>query len=321
MRRMPTIDEEVCAQTRVRMDGDLSLADVRTLACKRADSWWTVLLVDPVAVRLVRWTARRTRITPDQVTWAALVVGLGAAGCFLRGGPGWLAAGALLYHLSFVLDCVDGKLARLQGSATLFGRWFEFALDRARVACSAVALMLGQSLHHGHTGVLALAVGVIFLDMFHSLNVLKTDQIRAAMRSELTQRPACRSTGSPVVVEQLPCGEGASGGEDGGTVDLHQGFRRRFPRYTRLRDRMLARRIHLRPVSGIEFRTAVFVVGPATGQVVAVTLLAGAALVIAEVAAICELLFSFRDFGLARARLAAAPRLLPEARGAATRQA
>ncbi|GAA1246883.1 hypothetical protein GCM10009665_42310 [Kitasatospora nipponensis] len=82
--------------------------DVRALTCKRLNAWWTVLLVDPVAVRLVHWTDRHTRITSDQVTWVSTLAGLGAAGRFARGDRGSLLAGARLYHLSFVLDCVDG---------------------------------------------------------------------------------------------------------------------------------------------------------------------------------------------------------------------
>ncbi|GAA1085759.1 hypothetical protein GCM10009665_80590 [Kitasatospora nipponensis] len=58
---------------------NITVAELRELVCKGRDSWWTVLLVDPVALRLVRWTDRHTEVTPDQVTWAALALGLGAA--------------------------------------------------------------------------------------------------------------------------------------------------------------------------------------------------------------------------------------------------
>src|SRR3954454_23195137 len=96
------------------------LAEVRRLTEKKRDAWWTVLLVDPVATPLVRWTARYTRLTPKQITWAALLLGLGAAACFALGDWTWLLVGAALYHLSFVLDCMDGKLARLTGNGSVF---------------------------------------------------------------------------------------------------------------------------------------------------------------------------------------------------------
>ncbi|NED79942.1 CDP-alcohol phosphatidyltransferase family protein, partial [Streptomyces sp. SID11233] len=49
--------------------------EVRKLVQKKRDAWWTVLLVDPLATPLVRLTARYTRITPNQITWAALILG------------------------------------------------------------------------------------------------------------------------------------------------------------------------------------------------------------------------------------------------------
>ncbi|GAA1173824.1 phosphatidylglycerophosphate synthase [Kitasatospora gansuensis] len=308
---MPTIDLQTRSDEPPGSGREISTAELRALVCKRHDAWWTVLLVDPLALRLVRWTDRHTEVTPDQVTAAALALGLGAAGCFVQGAPGWVLAGSLLYHLSFVLDCVDGKLARLQERDTLFGGWVDFALDRARVAYCAVALMTGQWLHQGDPWYLVLAVGVIFLDMFRSLNVLKIDQIRPAMREQITNHPGSRLAGPPVVLAQLTHQDVARAADCGGTVDLHRGFRHRFPWYTGFRDRMIKRRIRLHLVSGIEFQMAVFIVGPLLGQIVGVTLAAGAALVAFEAAVIYKLVLSFRDFDQAMTRLSATARALP----------
>ncbi len=93
-----------------------TLAEVRERTYKRRDAWWTVFLVDPLASRLVVWTANRTGITPNQITFGAGVLGAGAAVCFALASWPWLVAGAVLFHLSFVLDCMDGKIARLKGN-------------------------------------------------------------------------------------------------------------------------------------------------------------------------------------------------------------
>ncbi|MFE0222337.1 hypothetical protein ACFW0U_15975, partial [Streptomyces albidoflavus] len=69
------------------------LSEVRRLTEKKRDAWWTVLLVDPVATPLVRWTAKYARwVTPNQITWAALFLGLGAGG---GGGPGAAVVGVM----------------------------------------------------------------------------------------------------------------------------------------------------------------------------------------------------------------------------------
>src|SRR4051812_18367612 len=102
-----------------------SLDDVRGVRKKR-DAWWTVFLVDPIAIRLTRFLANHTSITPNQITVGSIALGAFSAGCFALATPGWLALGALFYHLSFVLNCCDGKIARLKGSGTLFGLWLDF---------------------------------------------------------------------------------------------------------------------------------------------------------------------------------------------------
>ncbi|MGW7518139.1 CDP-alcohol phosphatidyltransferase family protein [Streptomyces sp. NPDC054796] len=161
------------------------LAEVRRITQKKRDAWWTVLLVDPVATPLVRFTAARTRITPNQITWAALLLGLVSAACFATGDWRWLVAGAVLYHLSFVLDCMDGKIARLTGTGSVFGAWLDYVFDRIRVMACAVALMAGQYQRTGDTLYIWLAAVVIFLDGLRYINSLEIFKTRHTMRKQI----------------------------------------------------------------------------------------------------------------------------------------
>ncbi|MHC5264470.1 CDP-alcohol phosphatidyltransferase family protein [Streptomyces sp. UC4497] len=165
-----------------------SLPEVRRITQKKRDAWWTVLLVDPIATPLVRVTARWTRITPNQITWGALILGLGAAGCFAMGDWRWLIAGALIYHLSFVLDCMDGKVARLTGQGSVFGAWLDYIFDRVRVMACAVALMGGQFHRTGDLIYVWLAVVVVFLDGLRYINSLEIFKTRHTMRKQIKAR-------------------------------------------------------------------------------------------------------------------------------------
>ncbi|MFG2348063.1 CDP-alcohol phosphatidyltransferase family protein [Streptomyces phaeochromogenes] len=164
------------------------LADVRRITEKKRDAWWTVLLVDPVATPLVRLTAMRTRITPNQITWGAFVLGLVSAACFAFGDWRWLIAGALVYHLSFILDCMDGKVARLTGQGSVFGAWLDFVFDRIRVALCGVALMAGQYDRTGDTVYIWLALAVVGLDTLRYINSLEIFKIRYNMRKQIKAR-------------------------------------------------------------------------------------------------------------------------------------
>ncbi len=77
---------------------------------------------DPIAKLLAR-----TRITPNQMSWAAF--GL-AVLSFLSFINNWNIAGGLLAQLSSIIDGVDGSLARLKGMSSAFGGFLDSILDR-----------------------------------------------------------------------------------------------------------------------------------------------------------------------------------------------
>ena len=267
-----------------------TLAEVRSRTYKARDAWWTVFLVDPLAGRLVVVTANHTRITPNQITWVAFLLGLGSAACFLMADWTWLVAGAALYHLSFVLDCVDGKIARLKGTGTVLGGWLDYVFDRIRVLTCAVALMWGQYRLTGQDAYLLLGILVVFLDMLRYVDALQVAKVRRQMRHQLAQ----------ALPEPEPDARGA---ED---IDLQQGFRTSFSWYIRIRDWLRDHRVRSHLVSGIEFQMAVFVIGPLTGQIVAVTIGAAVLLLVFEFAIMYKLWLSSRDLTRALADIQAA---------------
>jgi phosphatidylglycerophosphate synthase len=230
-----------------------SLAEIRDRTCKPLDSWWTVVLVDPYAVRLVRLVSPWRRVTPDRLTALSAVFGLAAAACFAAPGRWWPVAGALFFHLGFVADCMDGKLARLRGSGSLFGAWCDFMLDRLRAIGCAAALMGGHYLRTGQVRYLWLVALVIALDLLRYLNAGQITQLR----EEAERARAAYAIGLPVA-----------------PPDSHRG---------RVKAALAARRIRVHLFSGIEFEMTVFVIGPVTGFI------GGAALAAAVLLAIFEL--------------------------------
>jgi phosphatidylglycerophosphate synthase len=291
------------------------LAEVRRITQKKRDAWWTVLLVDPVATPLVRLTAMRTKVTPNQITWGAFLLGLVSAACFALGDWRWLIAGAVVYHLSFVLDCMDGKVARLTGQGSVFGAWLDFVFDRIRVAVCGVALMAGQYDRTGDTIYIWLALAVVGLDTLRYINSLEIFKIRHSMRKQIKarMRDARRAENSAELafmedllrnnpeadIEQDLRKAGAADDPEkpqAQVVDLHQEFRHRFPVYLRVRSFLLRHRIRTHLVSGIEFQMGVFIVGPLLDAVIEATLVSGSLLLLFELAIIYKLLLSTRDF-------------------------
>lgn len=109
---------------------------------KARDYWWTVLFTDPVALPLTRLLARTRVLSPDGVTVLALATGLSVGVAFSTGTRAGLVAGALLFHTAFVLDCVDGKLARALGVTSARGEALDHLADGGRRASATLGIAL-----------------------------------------------------------------------------------------------------------------------------------------------------------------------------------
>src|SRR6266511_4333461 len=62
-----------------------------------------------------------TAITPNQISVAAMVIGLAGAACAARGGYGWPLLGATLLQIDSIVDGVDGELARVRFQQSRLG--------------------------------------------------------------------------------------------------------------------------------------------------------------------------------------------------------
>jgi phosphatidylglycerophosphate synthase len=122
----------------------------------------------PVAAVLVD-LIKDTRITPNQITLAAVVVAVASAALLLVL-PGYqgLVIAIAVYEASYVLDCADGMLARWRGIQSTPGHLLDFLMDeiKAFVILGAVAIRLFQEradarfLLLGIGGLVALASGI-----------------------------------------------------------------------------------------------------------------------------------------------------------------
>lgn len=263
------------------------IAEIRERTYKARDAWWTVLLVDPVAVHLVRWWAPYRWITPNLLSIVALLIGFGAAACFATADRTWLVVGAVLFHISFVVDCVDGKIARLNGTGSLFGAWLDYMLDRVRVVVCAVALFGGQ--HHvtGNDWYLIVGGAVVFLDTVHHVNSLEISRVKATMRRQLWSARNRLITAEQIIAEHTgPVAADDSPVEPAAIVirDPKPDFRASFKPYRFIRDNLVAGRIRPNVVSTVELHMAVFIVGPLTGAILPVAVVTGALLILFEIA-------------------------------------
>ena len=104
---------------------------------KKRDAWWTVLIVDRVAIPIARRLRDVRWITPNRVSVTGLIMGIASGALFIAGDLLW---GGILFELRFLLDCIDGKLARMRNAGTPLGAFIDLAGDKAIIAWNFGAL-------------------------------------------------------------------------------------------------------------------------------------------------------------------------------------
>lgn len=130
----------------------------RSLKAERSDELINTYLMRPLAGILVRWLYR-TPITPNQVTGAAIIAGLIAAGFYAANAPG---AAGLLVWLKDLLDSADGQLARAKNQFSRRGRFLDSIGDIIVTIAvfTAIGAALFRTTHDVSVVVLAVASAV-----------------------------------------------------------------------------------------------------------------------------------------------------------------
>ena len=104
-----------------------SLQDVEQLL--QLKTWWAVWGVLPLANRMVVFFVNYSNFKPNMITGAALIIRILSGLFFLSGDYPHMMSAGFLYYMAYVLDCVDGPVARLTGNTSEFGRYFDHMSD------------------------------------------------------------------------------------------------------------------------------------------------------------------------------------------------
>ena len=101
-------------------------------AIKKKDGWWASIFSSQVANIFLYFTCDVKWITPNRVTTSSLFLCIIAASFISVGLTPFLIIGAILVQLVFILDCLDGQLARYRDESSNFGAWYDRVTDRVK---------------------------------------------------------------------------------------------------------------------------------------------------------------------------------------------
>ncbi|WBB77177.1 DUF5941 domain-containing protein [Micromonospora sp. WMMD1128] len=161
---------------------DEDRAELR-LSVKERDDFFTTFFVSTWSPYVTKASAR-IGIGPTGVTMVSVAFAVAAAVLFGAGGRPALVAGAVLLYLGFVLDCVDGQLARYTRHFSAWGGWLDTMADRFKEYVVYAGLGFGAT-HAGFRYGWALALAAMTLQTVRHM----TDTWYGALHDEAARRP------------------------------------------------------------------------------------------------------------------------------------
>jgi len=152
----------------IKTKREYDYADTLKTLDARAYSWWGTLIMEPLTLRPTLLIAKYTRIKPNHITLLSLIFNVFSIIFFFQGTRLSLVLGAFLFELSFILDYVDGTLARLTHSVSELGHKLDFLGGCLYSNFTLVALLTSQGLLKDDANLFLLGLIYIILnDVFH----------------------------------------------------------------------------------------------------------------------------------------------------------
>ncbi|MFG1761431.1 DUF5941 domain-containing protein [Micromonospora echinofusca] len=167
------------------------------LSVKERDDFFTTFFVSTWSPYVTKASAK-LGLGPTGVTMISVAFAVAAAVLFGTGGRPALVAGAVLLYLGFVLDCVDGQLARYTRHFSAWGGWLDTMADRAKEYVVYAGLGYGAT-QAGFRYGWALAIAAITLQTVRHM----TDTWYGVLHDEAARRPRAVGTSGGGIGDKL----------------------------------------------------------------------------------------------------------------------
>ena len=125
----------------------ITVADVRASFNREIKNHFTVTWFGRPLANLMTPPFFNTGWSADGVSYLRIVIAMVGVGLLLSASPVLHVAAAVIFYLCFVLDCVDGNLARLRGTVTYWGKFLDGLSDFVFVLGAPIAAGVGLWLY------------------------------------------------------------------------------------------------------------------------------------------------------------------------------
>jgi phosphatidylglycerophosphate synthase len=135
---------------------NVTVADVRASFNRKIKNHFTVSWFGRPLANLMTPPFYNAGWSANGVSYLRIVIAFGGVGLLLTGAPLLHVAAAAIFYLCFVLDCVDGNLARMRGTVTYWGKFLDGLSDFVFVLGAPIAAGVGLWLFAGRADLMLL---------------------------------------------------------------------------------------------------------------------------------------------------------------------
>ena len=96
-----------------------------TKTFKPREEWWSRVFATPIAGLILSGVADWQFITPNRLTVLSFILTILTAVLILSSSPTSLLIAGIVLQLAYIIDCMDGQLARYRQSPSKIGSFFE----------------------------------------------------------------------------------------------------------------------------------------------------------------------------------------------------
>ena len=119
-----------------------SYEEINKASLKKFESAINILITKRFATPLLR-IMLKTNLTPNQITVLGLIFNLVSAVLFAFGNYTLALIGCALFYLGFLMDAVDGRVAREKKLFSRIGSWLDEVCDRIRETANFIGVTIG----------------------------------------------------------------------------------------------------------------------------------------------------------------------------------
>lgn len=130
---------------------------------KQREEWWSRVFATPVAQLILLGIADWRFVTPNRLTILSFILALLSAALIVSGDTLMLVSAGIILQLSYIIDCMDGQLARYRNVASKVGSFLDKWSDFVKFPFIILALSLEAFSSNQTTTPLILGIASVFL--------------------------------------------------------------------------------------------------------------------------------------------------------------